>query len=220
MQLQLVNITGWLERRITLERPNISITVDTINPICDRTRANDKDLTQTSRLYRLDNSDHQELYELAVLMVYEGGLSFTFFEQPAVQNFLHRLNSVYKPPSAFVLRESLLDNSYERVKEEVDETIDKEDSLNVCFDGSGDIARHRILNISIHPTRSAFFHENLVVPIVIYSLAIEIYRKFHICFMRHFFHFREINFISIPRDVSGAQLRLQFRPRRNFGAKP
>ena len=38
----------------------------------------------------------------------------------------------------------------------------------------------------------------LVVPIVIYSLAIEIYRKFHICFMRHFFHFREINFISIP----------------------
>jgi hypothetical protein len=57
-------------------------------------------------------------------MVYDVGLQFTFFEHPAVLTFLRALRPSYIPPKKTRLNNTLLENTYNTVKEEVNEYLD------------------------------------------------------------------------------------------------
>ena len=105
--------------------------------------------------------EHNELDELAALMIYDAGLPLGFFEYPAVQSFFHRLRPAYNLPSRTRVSTTLLDDSYQAVKQEVEEYIDKQDNLCLSFDESNDVANNRIMNISVTTERGAFFVENI-----------------------------------------------------------
>jgi hypothetical protein len=58
-------------------------------------------------------------------MVYKAGLPLRFFEHSAVQAFLHRLRPAYQLPRRIRLLTTLLDNSYQNVKEGVEKYLQK-----------------------------------------------------------------------------------------------
>ena len=55
---------------------------------------------QTAIAHRLTEKTKDRLNNLTLLMIYKGGLPFTFFKRPEVRSFLTALNSAYKAPSA------------------------------------------------------------------------------------------------------------------------
>jgi hypothetical protein len=93
-------------------------------------------------------------------MVFQAGLPFNFFEKPEVIAFLRVLNSAYIPPKTTFLKTTMLDNTWKAVKKEVDAEIEKEEQLNVCFDGSSNINHQRIYNISVTTRKGAFYYHN------------------------------------------------------------
>jgi hypothetical protein len=118
---------------------------------------------ETSRITLGDHmtaARHLRADELAALMVYQAGLPFGFFEKPEVLAFLRALNSAYVPPKRDVLATTMLDKAWQSVKKEVDAEIDKEDELNVCFDGATNINHQRICNLSVVTRRGAFYYHN------------------------------------------------------------
>lgn len=54
----------------------------------------------------------------------------------------------------------MLDNTWKAVKKEVDAEIEKEEQLNICFDGSSSISYQRICNISVTTRKGAFYYYN------------------------------------------------------------
>ena len=94
-------------------------------------------------------------------MIYDVGLPLTFFERPAVKAFLHRLRPAYNLPSRVRLSTELLEDSYQSVRQEVEEYLDKQDNLCISFDESNDIASNRIMNIAIITDRGAFYDQNV-----------------------------------------------------------
>jgi hypothetical protein len=94
-------------------------------------------------------------------MVFEAGLPLGFFEHSAIQAFLHRLRPAYNPPCRTRLSTTLLEDSYQHIKAEVEEYLEKQDNLCISFDESNDVANNRIINISITTERGAFYYENI-----------------------------------------------------------
>jgi hypothetical protein len=78
---------------------------------------------------------HSRADELAALMIYQAGLPFGFFEKPEIIIFLQALNSVYTSPKRNILATTMLDKTLTAVKQEVNAEINKEEKLNVCFNG-------------------------------------------------------------------------------------
>jgi hypothetical protein len=74
---------------------------------------------------RISPHEHSRLDELAALMIYDAGLPLSFFEHPAVKAFLHRLRPAYNLPSRARLSTTLLKDSYQSVRQEVKEYLDK-----------------------------------------------------------------------------------------------
>jgi Protein of unknown function (DUF 659) len=56
---------------------------------------------------------------------------------------------------------TLLDNSYQSVKQEVEEYVDKQDNLCISFNESNDVANNRIINIAVITEKGVFFVENI-----------------------------------------------------------
>jgi hypothetical protein len=110
---------------------------------------------------RISSHEHSKLDELAALMVYDAGLALGFFEHPAVKAFLHRLRPAYNLPSRVRLSTTLLEDSYQSVRQEVEEYLDKQGNLCISFDESNDIASNRIMNIAITTDRGAFYDQNI-----------------------------------------------------------
>jgi Protein of unknown function (DUF 659) len=104
---------------------------------------------------------HSKLDKLAALMIYDVGLPLTFFERPAVKAFLHRLRPAYNLLSRVRLSTELLKNSYQSVRQEIKEYLDKQNNLYISFDESNDIASNRIINIAIITDRDAFYNQNI-----------------------------------------------------------
>ena len=94
-------------------------------------------------------------------MVYDAGLALSFFEHPAIKAFLHRLRPAYDLPSRVRLSTILLEDSYQAVRQEVEEHLDKQDNLYISFDESNDIASNRVMNIAIITDRGAFYDQNI-----------------------------------------------------------
>lgn len=126
-----------------------------------RKRKRDNDNSPIAAFDHISTYEHSRLDELAALMIYDTGLPLSFFEHSAVQAFLYRLRPAYKLPGRARLSTTLLEDSYESVKEEVEEHLDKQDNLCISFDESNDVSNHRIMNISVTTERGAFYHENI-----------------------------------------------------------
>jgi hypothetical protein len=77
-------------------------------------------------------------------MIYQAGLSFNFFEKPEVLAFLRLINSAHVPLKRSLLATTMLDTTWQAVKNKVNAEIDKEDQLNVCFDEAFNINHQRI----------------------------------------------------------------------------
>jgi hypothetical protein len=116
--------------------------------------------TQVTLSDRLSPTRQAQADELAALMIYQAGLPFNFFEKPEVLAFLRSINSAYVPPKRSCLATTMLDTTWQAVKDKVDTEIDKEDQLNVCFDGSSNINHQRICNISVTTKKGAFYYHN------------------------------------------------------------
>ena len=104
-----------------------------------RLESSEDDLTQATIGDHLTPTRHARADELAALMVFQAGLPLNFFEKPEVIAFLRALNSAYIPPKTTFLKTTMLDNTWRAVKKDVDAEIEKEEQLNVCFDGSSNI---------------------------------------------------------------------------------
>jgi hypothetical protein len=87
----------------------------------------------------LTTTEHKHINNLAAMMLYETGLPFMFFEKPSVKAFLTTLRPAYTPPSSFYFANQLLHDTWIKVKQEVDAHIDREEEINVTFDGATNI---------------------------------------------------------------------------------
>jgi hypothetical protein len=74
---------------------------------------------------RISSHEHSKLDELAALMIYDADLALSFFEHPAVKAFLHRLRPAYNLPSRVRLSTTLLKDSYQSVRQEIKEYLNK-----------------------------------------------------------------------------------------------
>jgi hypothetical protein len=115
---------------------------------------------------RISPHEHSKLDELAALIIYDANLPLTFFEHPAVKAFLHRLRPAHNLPTRARLSTTLLKDSYQSVRQEVEEYLDKQDNLCISFDESNDIASNRIINIAITTDRGAFYDQNIDIEAV------------------------------------------------------
>jgi hypothetical protein len=59
----------------------------------------------------------RKLNKLAVIAIYADARPFTLYECPAIKEFLFKLNLAYKPPSADLLANKLLNELYTDIKE-------------------------------------------------------------------------------------------------------
>jgi hypothetical protein len=94
-------------------------------------------------------------------MIYNASLPLNFFEQPAIKAFLYRLRPAYNLPCRVRLSTELLEDSYQSVRQEVEEYLDKQDNLCISFDKFNDIASNRIINIAIITDRGVFYNQNI-----------------------------------------------------------
>lgn len=115
-------------------------------------------------LSKWTQADEDEADQLAAEWLYEANLPFNLFEHPAAKRFFNKLRPSYTPPSAYRIANSLLDESYKKVKETVDAIIDEEEALGVVFDETTNVISDRVLNISITTSRGAFYYHNLILP--------------------------------------------------------
>jgi hypothetical protein len=109
---------------------------------------------------RLSPTRQAQADELAALMIYQAGLPFNFFEKPEVLAFLRFINSAYVPLKRLPLATIMLDITWQAVKDKVDTEINKEDQLNVCFNGASNINHQRICNIFIITKKGAYYYYN------------------------------------------------------------
>ena len=90
------------------------------------------------------------LDQLAANAVFAGGRPLSLFECPYMKKLLHELNPKWKPPTAYQLKEKLLPEAYDQLKDQVmDEILEPSSTWNVIFDASDDVASRRTLNISL-----------------------------------------------------------------------
>ena len=112
---------------------------------------------------KLSLADQDEADHLTAQVVYECGLSFTFFEHSTVLRLLRKLNPAYKPPKHYRLSEDLLNSVYASTKEKVNKIINAEDQLDVTFDETTNINNERVLNVAVTTTQDAFYYHNTIL---------------------------------------------------------
>lgn len=93
--------------------------------------------------FKATDATNDELFALAV---YTSTANFSMFETPEWNNFFSRLK--YTPPIRQQLSESLLDKTYLKVKEQVLETACNASYIQIVSDGSANIAKQRVENVS------------------------------------------------------------------------
>jgi hypothetical protein len=93
-----------------------------------------------------DSSSTSTIDELFAKAIYTSTIAFSAFETPEWKAFFGVLG--YKPPAAKQLSGTLLDNCYKATKAEVLQVADSSNTLQICSDGSANIARTRVENTS------------------------------------------------------------------------
>lgn len=112
---------------------------------------------QTLNIPMMTMEEQHILDELFAQVCYEEGLSFSVFESPAMKRALYRLNPAFEPPTRQAISGPLLDSAYNKLKDEVDEILNKETNLNIITDESSNINKSRIANISVNTQFGTFY---------------------------------------------------------------
>jgi hypothetical protein len=113
--------------------------------------------------FKISPKEHDDITEAAANMLFECGLPFTFFQQPAVRRFLTQIQPAWKPVDESTFRRQMLDNKYFKLKEEVDEILDNEQYLGLSIDDTSNITLDRISNVSVTTSKGTFYYHNLVL---------------------------------------------------------
>lgn len=93
--------------------------------------------------------------ELFALAVFTSTANFSMFETPEWTNFFNKVN--FKPPRRTHLSTTLLENAYNKTKEQVLEVVSKADHIQIVADGSANIAKTRVENISFLVNGTSFY---------------------------------------------------------------
>jgi hypothetical protein len=84
--------------------------------------------------------------ELFAMAVFTSTANFSMFETPEWKALFSRLH--YTPPTRQKLADELLQSTYNKVKEQVLETACKADYIQIVSDGSANIVKTRVENVS------------------------------------------------------------------------
>ena len=87
---------------------------------------------------------------MAAMALYKTGDGFNIFEDEDYAAFLHRLNLVYKIPSARLFSGRVLDEAYDTVRGKLQVVLDKCTYFNFVTDGSSNKQHDHIVNLSVH----------------------------------------------------------------------
>ncbi|SMR55143.1 unnamed protein product [Zymoseptoria tritici ST99CH_1E4] len=86
----------------------------------------------------VDAATGKTLAQLAAHIVYKANLPFTFFQHPAVLDFLNALRPNYYPPHEKQIRTTLLDEAYTSILDRVKRSIAVSKSVDIQVDRSTD----------------------------------------------------------------------------------
>ena len=100
--------------------------------------------------------------EKLAMFFYNAGLSFRAVEDPFFQEFISCLQPAFKIPSRKQLSDKLLNNTYDKVKEIVDNTL-LEDDVRVCIttDATTNVSNQSIINYMACTPKGTFFLETV-----------------------------------------------------------
>jgi hypothetical protein len=98
----------------------------------------------------LTGEQKAELEKQGAYAVYLGARPFALYEDPAMQEFIRKLQPDFTPPSAKTIGGRLLDLCYDETFNEVLDAIKRsENGINISMDESSTSVRDRIINYSI-----------------------------------------------------------------------
>jgi hypothetical protein len=120
-------------------------------------------ITLDQEVATIPPDDRLQLDQLAALTDYGDGRPFTLFESPYMKAFLKKLNPSYSPPSRNHLDSSLLEETYEEVRGEVDSYLREATTINIIFDETISIAGKRVINLTAHTERGPFFYKHILL---------------------------------------------------------
>ena len=109
---------------------------------------------------RLLAVEYENLNWAAAMAVYEGGKPLNFYEDPALKELLKWLNPAWAPPSRWILSGKTLDDMYNAVRKQVQDTLDAETPLNFSLVGSSNVNHQRIVNLYANTGQGAFILES------------------------------------------------------------
>jgi len=112
----------------------------------------------TSRVQRLSPTEKHDADISFALAIYMNNLPFNVTQSPYFLALFQKISPAYKPPSSFLLRTTLLDETYHLVKEDVEKVIQSSYYLNIITDESENISKDRIINISVNTDRGTFHY--------------------------------------------------------------
>ena len=98
----------------------------------------------------LSNEEQEAINRMAAMALYKTRGGFSNFEDEDYATFLHRLNPVYKIPSARLFSGRLLDEAYDTVRGELQVVLDKCTYFNFVTDGSLNKRNDHIVNLSVY----------------------------------------------------------------------
>jgi len=85
-------------------------------------------------------------------------LLFNITQLPYFLAPLQKTLPAYKPPNSFLLRTTLLDETYHLVKEDVEKVIRLSYYLNIITDERQNISKDQIINISVNTDWGTFHY--------------------------------------------------------------
>jgi hypothetical protein len=124
----------------------------------DQTRISNDNITL------LSHGQRHQLDQLAALAVYGDGRPFILYESPYMKAFLKKLNPAYVPPSRNRLDSTLLQETYNSTKEEVDRHLEEAKMINIIFDETTNISGKRVINLIAYTERGPFFYKHILIP--------------------------------------------------------
>lgn len=105
---------------------------------------------------RLSRQDQDEMTRLAAMALYKTGHPFNTFEDKSWAAWSHKINPVWKIPSAKLFAGVFLDEIYEKMKKDILQAVDSCTYFNYVTDGSSNISHERIVNLSVHTQMGIF----------------------------------------------------------------
>ena len=110
-----------------------------------------------SAIHKLNKAQNNERDKRIALAFYMNSISFNVIQSRYFLAYHQMVASGYKPPTVHALQTTLLDESYEDVKSEVNKILDATYYLNIITDESTNINKERIINLSINIVHGTFY---------------------------------------------------------------